>query len=202
MAPGGDSLPALRELVGPRRAPPERAPGASSAIVSLADAQGDLPWAGREVEQGEAALWLRGKAVTRGRLRLPAPVGLLHLGLHAWREQGVPQLLFADGPMGPAEIAANPLPGAPLVLLAGCATGVSRTAAGVERSLADAFLRAGASAVIGTLWPVEDHEILPFVRAIVEAWPFSDVAEMVTSICVGLKRQGLSARCWAAPVVY
>jgi CHAT domain-containing protein len=127
---------------------------------------------------------------------------LLHLGLHARREQGVPQLLFADGPLGPVEIAATPLPGAPVVLLAGCATGVSHTAAGVERSLADAFLRAGASAVIGTLWPVEDREILPFVRALVEAWPFQDVAATVASICLRLRQQGLPARCWAAPMVY
>ncbi|MFH1464326.1 MAG: CHAT domain-containing protein [Pseudomonadota bacterium] len=194
------AVPPMRELVGLRRPPLKR--GASTAIASFADALGDLPWAAREVARSEAALWLRGKEATRGRLCLHEPIGLLHLGLHARREQGAPQLLFADGPMGPMEIASNPLPGAPVVLLAGCATGVAQAAAGVERSLADAFLRAGASAVIATRWPVEDREIMPFVRAVIEAWPFQDIAVVVTSICSRLHRQGHPARCWAAPVVY
>jgi hypothetical protein len=192
----------LRELVGMRRAPLAVPRDPLPGIASLADANADLPWAAQEVLQSEATLWLRGKHVIRDRLRLAEPVGLLHIGLHARREHGLPQLMFADGPLGPAEIAASPLPGAPVVLLAGCATGVVNAADGVERSLADAFLRAGASAVIATRWPVEDREMLPFVRALVEAWPFRDVPSQVAMACAQLRRQGHPARCWAAPVVY
>ena len=200
---GGDArkLPAFRELVGIRRSPPTR-DGRCIDIVSLADAQGNLPWAAQEVSRSEASLWLRGKAVTRSRLQLDAPCGLLHLGVHARREQGVPELLFADGPMGPLEIAQLSLPGAPVVLLAGCFTAVARAELGVERSLADAFMRAGASSVIATRWPVLDREMHRFVRALVEAWPYDDVAAQVAQVCLDLRAQRVHARCWAAPVVY
>jgi hypothetical protein len=200
--PPGSPMPAFRELVGLRRAPIPRAGLWGDEIVSMADALGDLPCAASELRQAEARRWLRGKEVTRASLRLCEPCGLLHLGLHARREQGVPQLLFADGPMGPVEIARLRLEGAPVVLLAGCATGVADTAEGVERSLADAFLRAGASAVIATRWPVEDAEIQGFVRALVRAWPFDEPAVAVTRACLDLARTGAPARCWAAPVVY
>ncbi len=194
-------VPAFRELIGSRRPPPRRDP-ACTRIVSLADAGDDLPWASEEVQESEAELRLRGDAVTRERLATLGSCGLLHLGLHARREQGIPKLLFADGPLGPMEIAALSLPGAPVVLLAGCFTAVTSTDVGVERSLADAFLRAGASAVIATKWPVCDAEMHHFVRALVEAWPFDDVACVVRDICLDLKRRGHPARCWAAPVVY
>ena len=200
MVGGGDELPSFRDLVGLRR-PPLRWSGCRD-IVSMADAQGNLPWAAREVLRSEASLWLRGKEVTKAAMNLEAPCGLLHLGLHARREQGVPELMFADGPMGPLEIAQLSLPGAPVVLLAGCFTAVSSTEQGVERSLADAFLRAGASAVVATRWPVLDREMHHFVRALVEAWPFEDAARQVTRICLDLRQQGTHARSWAAPVVY
>ena len=192
---------AFRELVGRRPAPPPRA-AAHRDIVSIADAQGDLPWASREVERGEAARWLRGERAVRASLALEAPCGLLHVGVHARRELGEPQLMFADGPMGPLEIQQLHLPGAPLVLLAGCFTAAAMSGKGVERSLADAFLRAGASAVIATHWPVSDRELHTFVRAIVEAWPFDDAAQQVAEICAALRGQGLPPSCWAAPVVY
>ena len=197
----GCPLPALRDLVGLRRSPPPR-DGQSRAIVSLADAQRDLPWASAEVDESQAALWLRGKEVTRSALQLEQPCGLLHVGLHARREQGLPELMFADGPMGPPEIAQISLSGAPVVLLAGCFTAVAHADLGVERSLADAFLRAGASAVVATRWPVLDREMHRFVRELVQAWPLDDVAAEVTRICLELRSQGVHARCWAAPVVY
>ncbi len=194
--------PAMRELAGLRQAPAVPSSPPCSTVVSLADAAGDLPWASREVGRGEAALWLRGKEVTRRRLALTDPVGLLHIGLHARREYGMPQLLFADGPMGPVEIASHRFEGAPVVVLAGCATAAASGAAGVERSLADAFLRAGASAVVATHWPVEDREIHDFVRSLVQAWPFDDPAVRVRDCCLALRSRGAPARCWAAPVVY
>jgi len=198
---GFEDIPHFRDLVGLRHPPHVREPNVTE-IISLADAQGNLPWASKEVTRSEASLWMRGKRVSRDALRFDAPCGLLHLGLHARREQGIPELMFADGPMGPLEIGQLSLPGAPLVLLAGCFTAVAGADRGVERSLADAFLRAGASAVVATRWPVLDREMHPFVRALVEAWPFEDVPQQVASVCTDLRRQGYPARCWAAPVVY
>ncbi len=196
-----DDLPLLRDVAG-LRGPARRIPSSPQpAIVSLADAQGDLPWASREVGRDEATTWLRGMDVRRRCLRLERPVGLLHLGLHARRERGIPQLLFADGPMCPLEVARLRLPGDPVVLLAGCATAVACSNGGTGRSLADAFLRAGATGVVATRWRVEDREIHPFVRGLVEAWPFHDLAGAVRHVCLQLKRRGVPARVWAAPVV-
>ncbi len=197
----GADIPAFRELVGHRGSPPPR-PSAHLDIVSIADAQANLPWASREVSRSEASLWVRGDGAVRQHLSLDAPCGLLHIGVHVRRELGAPQLMFADGPMGPLELAQLNLPGAPVVLLAGCFTAAAQTEKGVERSLADSFLRAGASAVIATRWAVEDREMHEFVRAIVEAWPFADAAEQVAETCRELRSRGMPARCWAAPVVY
>jgi len=196
-----DACPHFRDLVGLRQARALR-DASTSDIVSFADAQGNLPWAAREVSRSEASLWLRGKYVKRSALDFDAPCGLLHLGVHARREQGVPKLLLADGPLGPLEIGQLSLPGAPVVLLAGCFTAVASTERGVERSLADAFCRAGASAVIATRWPVLDREMHVLVRALIEAWPFDDVPRQVAAVCAELRRQGHPARLWAAPVVY
>jgi len=195
-------LPVLRELVGLRRPLNGDGDPRSPSIVSIADAVDDLHWANHEVSEAEAERRFRGVLATRDRLRLQSPAGLLHLGLHARREQGMPELLFADGPMGPAEIAAVPLEGQPVVLLAGCGTAAAAAGGGVERSLADAFLRAGASAVVATRWPVDDREIYHFVRALVRAWPFTDAASTVAAACQRLELQGHPARTWAAPVVY
>ncbi len=192
---------AFRELVGHGLRPAPRDP-THTDIVSIADAAGDLPWASREVERGEAALWLRGEQAVRSALRLEASCGLLHIGVHARRELGEPQLLFADGPLGPLEIEQLSLPGAPVVLLAGCFTAAAMANRGIERSLADAFLRAGASAVIATHWPVSDQELHHIVRALVESWPFDDPARQVAEVCAALRRQGHPPSCWAAPVVY
>ena len=196
------SLPRVRDVVGLRRPPRPIAAPPLPAIASLADAQGDLPWASREVGRHEAAIWLRGTDARKGQLRLDRPVGLLHLGLHAQREHGIPQLLIADGPLSPMEVARHRLPGHPVVLLAGCATALACSHGGTGRSLADAFLRAGAAGVVATRWRVEDREIHSFVRALVQAWPFTDLAGTVRRVCLQLKRQGKPARVWAAPAVY
>ena len=56
---------------------------------------------------------------------------------------------------------ALPLPHTRLVVLAGCDT--ASGALGAERdSVADAFLRAGASNVIATLWPINDASAATF----------------------------------------
>jgi hypothetical protein len=47
-----------------------------------------------------------------------------------------------------------------------------------------------------------DREMSRFVRKIVEAWPFEDVAGTVATACDQLRQEGESPRLWAAPVVY
>ena len=174
----------------------------STTIASIADSLGDLPWAAREVAEREARIWLRGTAATRVALQALGPVGLLHLGLHARRDGGVPGIVFADGVLTPPEIESLQLSGRPVVLLSGCATGEMAVPQGFERSFARAFLRAGASAVIGTRWPVQDAEMHLFVRELLALWPFTNPAHAVTHVKNKLRNDGRPARLWAAPVVY
>ena len=169
-----------------------------ATFASLADVRGDLPLAAREVLPDEAAIHLRGADVTKAALQALPPVGLLHLGVHARRAQGVPVLEMADGPLAPAEIAELPLRGRPLVLLAGCATAVGPVHQGVERSLAAAFRQAGASAVIATRWPLADAHAYRFVRALVARWPAEDPAALVAEIRGQLQAEGAPPALWAA----
>jgi hypothetical protein len=174
----------------------------SHGVASLADSDGDLPFAGREVLRDEASTWLRGSRATRARLREVGPVGLLHVAVHTSRMHGIPELRLADGPLTAVEIAGMTFEGSPLVVLSGCATAAGAACLGIERSLADAFLRAGASAVVATRWPVLDREMYHLVRELVRVWPFTDVAGTVARVAGTLRDRGFPSRLWAAPVVY
>ncbi len=204
MASLGDKqgTPVIRELVGLRSVPSTTTRYLSENIVSLADAQGNLPSASAEVRPEEASLYLRGNAVVRSALHNLGPVGLLHLAVHTRRERGIPELLMADGPISPVELAGLKLEGSPVVLLSACTTGLGTTHKGFERSLAQALLQAGASSIIATRWPVVDHEMYTFVRSVIELWPFQAVPEVVAHVCRQLKQKGHPPRLWAAPVVY
>ncbi|MFT5679295.1 MAG: tetratricopeptide (TPR) repeat protein [Myxococcota bacterium] len=197
----GDARPPqFIDLAGPRRRRGAQPMVLPAAVASLADAHGDLPMADAEV--ASADVFLRRSEVThRALLELP-PVGLLHIGVHSRRERGMPLLVMADGLIGPPEISNLPLSGNPIVLLSGCATGASALHRGVERSMAGAFLSAGASAVIATRWPVQDREMGRFVQCMMTHWPFNDPARVTALVCQQLRREGLPARIWAAPIVY
>jgi CHAT domain-containing protein len=95
---------------------------------------------------------------------------LVHFAGHALLNPEQPRdsrLLLAGGDaafLTAREIRQLRLRRAPLVVLSACATSVSGTQPGDEASsLAHAFLAAGASAVIGTLWPVSDRSATRFV---------------------------------------
>ncbi|HET8775570.1 MAG TPA: CHAT domain-containing protein [Thermoanaerobaculia bacterium] len=92
-------------------------------------------------------------------LTLAAGADIVHFAGHA-RLGGEPALLFGDGgEVRAAEIARAPLARPRLVVLAACGTAAG-AGEGFDgpRGLARAFLTAGASAVVGTLWPVDDAE--------------------------------------------
>jgi len=200
---GGEAgLPVAREMTALRRDLARLSRPVLPGIASLADAAGDLPQAGAEVSSSRARVSRRGTAVTRSALEALPPVGLVHLGVHAERRSGGPVLLLADGPLGAPQISELSLEGAPVVLLSGCATGNASAPRGLSRSLADAFLQAGARAVVATRWPVRDDEMARFVRALLAAWPFDDPAAPVARVCEALRAQGEPPRLWAAPVVY
>ncbi|MFZ5479077.1 MAG: CHAT domain-containing protein [Myxococcota bacterium] len=177
-------------------------PCASHLVASLADPEGDLPGAHREVTAEQAAVFVRGEGMTRRALANLGNAGLLHVGTHLRRERSGPELLLADGPVSPQEIEGMALVGHPLVVLSGCDSGVRGTERGVEWSFASAFLRAGASGVVATRWPVRDGEYHRFVQLLLLCWPFSDPALVIAMICARLRHEGAPSRLWAAPVLY
>lgn len=176
---------------------PERA-RTERSVVSFADAMGDLPGAREEVTAQLADQRYVRHAATWSALQGLGPVGLLHLGVHAGRVNGVSVLHFADGPVSAAEIASLSLRGGPVVILGGCGTAPK---AGTERALGQAFREAGASAVIATHWPMRDGELVDFVRRLLDRWPFEDAARAVASVVQELREEGRPKRLWGAPTV-
>jgi CHAT domain-containing protein len=111
---------------------------------------------------------LAGSEATASRfLSLAAESDVIHFAGHA-RLGADPALLLNDGgrdggkdtgELRAVEIARARLPRPRLVVLAACGTAAG-TGDGFDgpRGLAGAFLTAGAGAVVGTLWPVDDAE--------------------------------------------
>jgi CHAT domain-containing protein len=130
-----------------------------------------LPSAEREAAK-IAAMYPHGTVLTRQEatrqrfLDAARSSGVIHFGGHAVIDAEVPDqsaLLLATGdPQGSTltapEIARLRFPHAPIVVLAACstATGTAYRMEGAT-SLARAFLLAGASSVIGSLWDIEDE---------------------------------------------
>jgi CHAT domain-containing protein len=154
-----------------RKPNPTRAAGVFDAKTKP-DLQ-PLPASRTEIETavgifGDGSVQLLGKQATEGRLK-KQPLdrfAIIHLAVHAFSDPKVPEraaLLLApdesgdeDGFLQPREISQLPIT-AGLVILSACNTGVGRSL-GQEgiANLARAFLLAGASSVLTTLWTVAD----------------------------------------------
>lgn len=160
-APSGYTLRAsLRGLE--RRRPPR-------SLLAVINPTADLPFT---VHEGEAvaALFaetdrnvLIGPEATRDAVvAATGDRGYIHFschGTHDWRDVFRSQLLLADAPLTLADILARlDLQTARLVTLSACETGLSEigTAADEFFGLPAGFLRAGAPAVVSSLWAVND----------------------------------------------
>jgi CHAT domain-containing protein/tetratricopeptide (TPR) repeat protein len=178
--------PSARALSGSRRAAAGRPP--VSTFVGVGDPQplppslGPLPHAVHEVEGIRALLptaWrtstLYGHAATGAAVeRLLPQAGVLHLACHAYFDPEQPLdsgLALANGQ--PSTLRdmlsadANLLAQAHLVVLSACRTAVTETSRLPDESvgLPGGYLQAGASTVIGSLWPVADMSTaLLFIR--------------------------------------
>lgn len=118
---------------------------------------------------GEPGRLLVGAGATERAVKEGAGRGLrvLHFGTHAVLDEAYPHrsaVVLApgapdeDGLLRPREAAALDLQGA-LVVLSACQSASGTVLQGEGAlSLARAFLRGGARAVVGSLWPVEDRE--------------------------------------------
>ncbi len=155
------STPLLRQAT-LRRDQPARA---GRRALLLADSTGDLPSALDEV-RAIAALTdadvFTGAAATRAAL-LDNTAGhaLVHVACHAavnWFQPHYSVVRLADGNAYAAELAGLDLAATRLVVLSACQSAVTEPdpAAGEYTGLAAALLRAGAPAVIATLWNVND----------------------------------------------
>lgn len=154
-----------------------RAEARPTSVVVIADPTSDrakpLPWSRDEAANIAAihgATILIGQEATRARVaEAIGSSSLVHYAGHADSDAGQSYgalllasgggdsgLLFAD------EIARMDLRARPLVVLSACGTlrGKTNHVAGMP-SLSHAFLAAGASAVVGTLWDIDDDTAAP-----------------------------------------
>lgn len=89
------------------------------------------------------------------------PVDLVYFAAHGVSSEDDPLrysfLALSGGRLTAAEVQQLRLPNRPLVVLSACQTGLGRSHAGGTIGLSRAFVLAGASAVVSTLWNVNDR---------------------------------------------
>ncbi|MEZ4386996.1 MAG: CHAT domain-containing tetratricopeptide repeat protein [Candidatus Krumholzibacteriia bacterium] len=147
-----------------------RRPGGVPSSLLAVTAADDLPAAAAE------ARWLARTFADAAVQTAASPADwraadVLHLATHAHARDDSPwqsEILLAGG-AEPASVTAAAIAGlrfsARLVVLASCESAGGRVIGGEGvQGLANAFLAAGAPAVVATLWPVDDHATSGFMR--------------------------------------
>ncbi len=171
-----------------------------------------LPRAGRELDA--AAQYMDGQStlLERGAARKQAigsanEYSILHLATHASADYENParsRILFA-GPeyLYLREVAGFDLRGLDLVTLSACETAAGALARGdAPMSLSRAFLDAGASATVGSLWAVRDEAALMFTQLFYRALSRGEAkAEAVRTAKLAMLRRGSPEQDWAAFVL-
>jgi CHAT domain-containing protein len=160
-----------------------RRPAGTGPAVFVADPTGDLPWSVTEAEAARSVLYpdtvilgrserapVQGAGTAEEVLMCLSADGLgdvrppvLHLGCHATAADSPERshLVLADGELPVARIltqasATKPSRDGALVVLAACISDLTLTDHDEALTLASAFLAAGATGVVGSLWPVPD----------------------------------------------
>jgi CHAT domain-containing protein/tetratricopeptide (TPR) repeat protein/ligand-binding sensor domain-containing protein len=140
-----------------------RASSADAAVI-VADPDGSLPGARAEgkavAEQFPKHALLVGGDATMPSLTTAAPkASILHLATHGMLDHDEPGksfLLLANAKLTIADTMLLRLGGTDLVVLSACDSGIGKT--GLEyATIARAFMHAGASTVLATLWEVDDE---------------------------------------------
>ena len=176
-------------------------PQAGSAVV-LGDAEGDLGEA--RVEAGWVArglavpAWI-GREATIGRLRAAEDASLLHLAVHSGLGPAGAWISLADGKVTASEVIAWKVRPR-LAVLASCASGAARHAAGWG-SIATSFLAAGSRGVLASLWSIRDAD----ARQLVQTFYQLGGARRPAHALAGAQRQlagRLPASQWASFVFY
>jgi tetratricopeptide (TPR) repeat protein len=127
----------------------------------------------RLIAQQYGSQALIGKGATKPALRsaVSSGVDMLHLATHAYYDSNYPlesALFLSNGKKATSltakEIFLRPLP-AQLVVLSACETGMGQVIAGDDLlGLSRSFYLGGTSALLSSLWPVEDRATLLFME--------------------------------------
>lgn len=205
---GGEPLVARTDVsvVRTLRRPAGDGPLANRRVLTCADAAGDLPAVGRELEAIRSTMLARVVSADgfRDALEGGADEALIHLAAHGNHQVDHP--LFSGVRLGAKfltgfDVARMRLPGR-LVILSGCETGRQTLAAGEELyGPEQAFFRAGARGVISFLWPVADEMSATLISRVVEGLGDGLVARAAVSKAAREAwRSGCHPRDWAGLV--
>jgi len=181
------------------------------APAALAEARAEAEsvrraWPGARLFEGAAATKPAVLASWRDASRI-------HVAAHLMRNPEIPFIAYFpmaqstpdapadDGYLEMADIRATDLRGCELVVLSACASGAPYVASGnrLGPSMGDAFLDAGAGAVVQTFWPVADADARRFVERFIATWkPGSDPVAALADARRAALRAGEPPRVWAA----
>ena len=130
---------------------------------------------------------------------------VLHLALHGFVDPVFPDrsaLVFAPSTNDNGRLEARDIRQlhlhADLVTLSACDTGVGPVGTSGVESVVTAFIQAGASSVVATLWELEDHSSNRFMKAFYTHLSNSGKAEALRQAKLELLRAGLSPYYWAS----
>jgi tetratricopeptide (TPR) repeat protein len=140
-----------------------RMAGGWSGPLVVGNPTEDLPAAEREARAVAAVLGVKpliGRKVAKETvLKALYDAPIIHLAAHAWFDERDPlesRILVADGMISARDLVSS-FCEAELVVLSSCEGGAaSRVIGGEVAGLGHALLRAGARAVLASLWPVDD----------------------------------------------
>jgi hypothetical protein len=149
----------------PALPPPREASAADIAVVTGVYPQ--VAWRLVDAEEEAAALVARyeatavdaASATVIACLKGEPPADVLHFAVHGtYAPEGVLEgLILVDGArLDPMVVKGCALPRAPFVFLNACQVGSSNEVLGDYSGMAEAFLHAGAAAVIAPLWSIDD----------------------------------------------
>ena len=131
-------------------------PGARSEARLIADRFGTSPLIGPDATP-DAVL-----------TALSQPVDLVYFAAHGISSDADPLthsfLALSGGRLTAGQVQTLSLPNHPLVVLSACQSGLGQSHAGGTIGLSRAFVLAGASAVVSTLWNVNDRATLDLMR--------------------------------------
>ncbi|MGW0335967.1 NACHT N-terminal Helical domain 1-containing protein [Streptomyces sp. NPDC003011] len=165
-------LPVVRRVFGQDRVRSFRLPGAAFVVPpgSPADTEEEIRAVRARIGPSVGDLGVLTERAALTRLIEGGGVGLLHFACHNAFGPGGSRVTMADGPFDPIDLSfaaelRSLRDNHPLVFFNACRSAGEIDWFGADLGWAQQFLRAGAGAFIGTLWPVRSRSALQFSEA-------------------------------------